>query len=88
MARYDIVADERAIGKQFRGGSVLVRIGFRPTLVPKIRSRVTTSLVRELVKEGDIDNVDVWIGTEMAERLLIRSLALSSSSLDTSTDCV
>lgn len=45
------------------------------------------SLVRKLVEEGDIDDIDVGVGAEMAERLLIGSLALSSRSLDTSIDC-
>jgi hypothetical protein len=44
-------------------------------------------LVRKLVEEGDIDNIDVRVGAEMAERLLIRSLALLNSSSDTSIDC-
>lgn len=86
MACFNIVADKWAIGKQFRGGAVLVRVGLRTTLVPKVRSRVFTSLIRELIEEGNIDDIDVWVGAEMAKRLLVGSLALTSSSLDLSID--
>ena len=76
LARNNIRADAGTIAEERTLRLVLVCVGRIATLVSKVGPWISFGLIWKLIQETNVYDIDVRIGAEVRERLLIWSLTL------------